>query len=40
MEVVDNIKGVADRRRGGHQDVPLSDVVIENIEVVERRNGP
>ena len=35
VEVVDKIKAVATGTRGGHQDVPLSDVVIERVEVVE-----
>lgn len=35
LEVVDKIKAVATGTRGGHQDVPLSDVVIERVEVVE-----
>lgn len=32
MEVVDRIAGVATGRRGGHDDVPLDDVVIERAE--------
>src|SRR3989344_74593 len=35
MDVVDKIKGVATGARGGHQDVPENDVVIERVEVVE-----
>lgn len=35
MDVVDKIKGVATGSRGGHQDVPVNDVVIERVEVVE-----
>ena len=35
MDVVDKIKGVATGSRGGHQDVPVDDVVIERVEVVE-----
>jgi peptidyl-prolyl cis-trans isomerase B (cyclophilin B) len=35
MDVVDKIKGVATGSRGGHQDVPENDVVIERVEVVE-----
>jgi peptidyl-prolyl cis-trans isomerase B (cyclophilin B) len=34
IEVVDAIKGVRTGRSGGHQDVPLEDVVIESAEVV------
>jgi peptidyl-prolyl cis-trans isomerase B (cyclophilin B) len=34
-DVVDRIKGVATGRRGGHDDVPAEDVVIERAEVVE-----
>ena len=34
-DVVDRIKGVATGRRGGHDDVPTEDVVIERAEVVE-----
>ena len=33
-DVVDKIKGVKTGRAGGHQDVPLADVVIERAEVV------
>ncbi len=33
-DVVDRIKAVKTGRRGGHQDVPLEDVVIERAEVV------
>ncbi len=33
-DVVDKIKGVKTGRAGGHQDVPLDDVVIERAEVV------
>ncbi len=35
MDVVDKIKGVATGSRAGHQDVPVDDVVIERVEVVE-----
>ena len=35
QDVVDRIKGVATGRRGGHDDVPTEDVVIERAEVVE-----
>jgi peptidyl-prolyl cis-trans isomerase B (cyclophilin B) len=33
-EIVDKIKGVKTGNRGGHQDVPLEDVIIEKAEVV------
>ena len=33
-EVVDKIKGVKTGNRGGHQDVPLDDVIIEKAEIV------
>jgi peptidyl-prolyl cis-trans isomerase B (cyclophilin B) len=33
-EVVDNIQKVTTGNRGGHQDVPVEDVVIEKAEVV------
>ncbi len=35
MDVVDKIKGVATGSRAGHQDVPMDDIVIERVEVVE-----
>ena len=34
IEVVDKIKGVKTANRGGHQNVPVEDVVIEKAEVV------
>ena len=34
-EVVDEIKNVATGNNGGHQDVPVEDVVIEKAEIVE-----
>ncbi len=34
MDVVDKIEGVKTGRAGGHQDVPVDDVVIERAEVV------
>ena len=33
-DVVDKIKGVKTGNRGGHQDVPIDDVLIEKAEVV------
>jgi peptidyl-prolyl cis-trans isomerase B (cyclophilin B) len=35
MDVIDKIKSVATGNAGGHQDVPVDDVIIESIEVVE-----
>jgi peptidyl-prolyl cis-trans isomerase B (cyclophilin B) len=35
MDVVDKIKAVSTTRRAGHQDVPVNDVVIEKVVVVE-----
>jgi peptidyl-prolyl cis-trans isomerase B (cyclophilin B) len=35
MTVVDRIKGVPTGSRAGHKDVPLNDVIIENITIVE-----
>ena len=35
MDVVDEIKGVATGTSGFHQDVPVEDVVIESIEIVD-----
>jgi peptidyl-prolyl cis-trans isomerase B (cyclophilin B) len=34
MDIVDAIKGVKTGRSGGHQDVPVEDVVIEKAELV------
>ncbi|MGH8800460.1 MAG: peptidylprolyl isomerase [Casimicrobiaceae bacterium] len=34
-EVVDHIRGVPTGRRGGHENVPTEDAVIERAEVVE-----
>jgi peptidyl-prolyl cis-trans isomerase B (cyclophilin B) len=34
MDVVDRIKGVATTSRGGHQDVPADEIIIESVEVV------
>ena len=33
-DVVDKIKGVKTGRAGGHQDVPIDDVIIERAEIV------
>ena len=35
MDVVDAIKGVKTTNRGGHQDVPEEDVIIERADLVE-----
>ena len=34
-EVLDKIRAVPTGSRGGHQDVPTDDVIIESVEVVE-----
>jgi peptidyl-prolyl cis-trans isomerase B (cyclophilin B) len=33
MDVVDKIKAVKTGSRGGHQDVPVEDVLLERAEV-------
>jgi len=35
MHVIDQIKGVATGSKLGHKDVPLADILIENVQVVE-----
>jgi peptidyl-prolyl cis-trans isomerase B (cyclophilin B) len=35
MDVVEKIKGVKTGNRGGHQDVPVDDVIIEKAEIVD-----
>lgn len=35
MDVVDEIKNVATGSSGGHQDVPIEDVVIKSVEIEE-----
>jgi len=35
MDIVDAIKGVATTTKGYHQDVPVDDVVIEKVEVID-----
>ncbi len=35
MDVVNRIKGQATTTRGGHQDVPADDIVIESAEIIE-----
>jgi peptidyl-prolyl cis-trans isomerase B (cyclophilin B) len=34
MHIVDQIKGVATGSKLGHKDVPLTDVLIEKIEII------
>ena len=35
MEIVDKIKMVSTTRRAGHQDVPVNDVVVEGVKVLD-----
>jgi peptidyl-prolyl cis-trans isomerase B (cyclophilin B) len=35
MDVVESIKGVATGSSGFHQDVPLEDVIIEKVEIID-----
>jgi len=35
MDVVNSIKEVATGNNAGHQDVPVEDVIIEKMEIVE-----
>ena len=35
MDVVEKIKAVSTTSRGGHQDVPADDVVIERAELID-----
>jgi len=35
MDIVDAIKGVATTTKGYHQDVPVDDIVIEKVEVID-----
>ena len=35
LDVVEKIKAVSTGSKGGHQDVPLEDVIIESVTVVE-----
>jgi cyclophilin family peptidyl-prolyl cis-trans isomerase len=35
MDTVDKIKGVSTTTRGGHQDVPVRDVVIKSVRRAE-----
>ena len=35
MDVVNKIKNVATGSRGGHQDVPVEDILIEKVEIIE-----
>ena len=35
MDIVETMKGVTTTSRGGHQDVPADDIVIEKAEIIE-----
>ena len=35
MDVVEKIKGAATGSAGGHQDVPVEDIIIESVEVTD-----
>ncbi len=35
MDIVDKIKVVPTTSRRGHQDVPVEDILIERVEVIE-----
>ena len=37
MHIVDQIKGVATGSKLGHKDVPLSDVLVEKVQVVDEK---
>jgi peptidyl-prolyl cis-trans isomerase B (cyclophilin B) len=37
MHIVDQIKGVVTGSKLGHKDVPLSDVIIEKMQVIEEK---
>jgi peptidyl-prolyl cis-trans isomerase B (cyclophilin B) len=37
MHIVDQIKGVVTGSKLGHKDVPLSDVIIEKIQIIEEK---
>jgi peptidyl-prolyl cis-trans isomerase B (cyclophilin B) len=37
MEVVDKIKGVPTASKGGHDDVPVDNVVIKSVKIVEAK---
>lgn len=37
MQVVDNIKGMATNTKDGHQNVPVVDIVIQKVEVKEKK---
>lgn len=36
MDIVDKIKTVETTSRAGHQDVPVNDIIIENVSVTEK----
>jgi len=35
MHIIDQIKGVATGSKLGHKDVPLSDVLIEHMQILD-----
>jgi peptidyl-prolyl cis-trans isomerase B (cyclophilin B) len=35
MDVVESIENVSTSNKGGHQDVPVSDVIIEKVTIEE-----
>jgi len=35
MDIVETMKGVTTTSRGGHQDVPADDILIEKAEIIE-----
>jgi peptidyl-prolyl cis-trans isomerase B (cyclophilin B) len=37
MHIVDQIKGVATGSKLGHKDVPLSDVLVEKVQVIDEK---
>ena len=38
LELIDQIKKVETTRRAGHDDVPVVDVIIESMTVIEELN--
>ena len=38
MHIIDQIKGVATGSKLGHKDVPLSDVIIEHMQILDDNN--
>ena len=37
MHIIDQIKGVATGSKLGHKDLPLSDVLIEKMQIIEEK---